>query len=65
MKDNNDTQNTIDCELNLCIYNKDKKCISNSIQIMFTGSCESCIIPDFPDEIIETYKKNLLEKLNR
>ena len=58
------TQNIIDCEFIFCIYNKNNKCVLNGIKISNTGGCDSCTIPDFPEWIIETYKKTLLEKLN-
>ena len=53
------------CGLVFCIYNNKRKCILNGIMISTISSCDSCIIPDFPEDIIEKYKKRLLEKFGK
>ena len=46
----------------LCIYNDGQKCSSDEITISFGGQCASCILPDFPDEVVEICKRELLAK---
>jgi len=52
----------MECELIWCIYNKDKECVLEVVKINGTGCCAECILPSIPHEMIEKYKKELLDK---
>jgi len=53
------------CEFDLCIYNGKNKCILNKIEIDAAGICGSCMLPDIPKKLVEKYKKELLDKLEK
>jgi len=55
----------IDCELEFCIYNHDKVCILESIELDNIGLCKSCILPKIPVHILEHYKQEVLQKVER
>ena len=54
----------INCELGECIYNRNKKCMLNSVTINSMGMCEDCIVPDIPANLMEYFKKLTIEKLH-
>jgi len=54
----------IKCDFDLCIYNRDKKCLLRRISVSSVGCCEDCIIPDLPKDVLEMCKKDLLGKFN-
>lgn len=56
VKNNTEARIAISCDFELCSYNYNKKCVLDTIHISGFGACESCIIPDFPKELIKQYK---------
>ena len=51
------------CELDLCIYNKDKECTLDHISLDALSMCNSCIIPTIPDKILDKLKLDTLRRL--
>jgi len=62
MKKNNNKASNIYCEFDFCIYNKDYDCICKSISISSAGVCDSRVVPAFPEEVLEKYKKEHFQK---
>ena len=60
----NKDKNAFNCEFTHCIYNKQKKCVLDTVSINSLGMCENCIIPDVPAKTIEHYKKITLKSLH-
>ena len=46
-----------------CVYQKDGKCMLDTIELDVTGACQSCIYPDIPTEILENAKEETRKKL--
>jgi len=55
----------INCDFDLCIYNKNRKCLLDRISISSAGCCDTCIVPNFPISMLESYKKDLLDTLDK
>jgi len=55
----------INCEFNLCIYNKDNKCIFQKININSLGICDNCMLPNIDKEIVEKSKIELLKEFDK
>jgi len=54
----------INCDFNLCIYNKKYKCGLKNIYVHAAGYCDSCIMPDIPEKLLEACKKELFDRLS-
>lgn len=48
----------MNCEFNLCIYNYATQCILNEIEINVYGMCDSCVLIDIPESIIDELKQD-------
>jgi hypothetical protein len=53
---------TINCELVLCVYYENGKCILDSIEINSLGMCDACITVDIPEEYISEKRQALLKQ---
>ncbi len=51
----------MECLNNFCIYEKDNKCMLDTIELDTNGSCMSCIYRNIPPQILE-YEKEKLRK---
>lgn len=55
----------MECENYFCVYQKDGKCILDSISLDTQGSCLSCIYVNIDDDVLEKEKaKYLKDKKN-
>jgi|GEM_PF-1403858 len=54
----------MDCEFELCIYNKNKKCAIEKITINELGMCDMCLIATVEKDILEREKRKTIESLN-
>lgn len=54
----------MECENELCIYQKDNNCILSSIKIDALGHCQECIHPHFSKKLLEYKKEELRKKYN-
>ena len=54
----------MECLNNFCIYQKGDKCILDRISIDTLGMCESCIVANIDEQILEDSKKRMLEKFD-
>ena len=52
----------MDCENIYCVYQKDKRCILESISIDETGRCTACIHVDVEMEVLDSMKEKLLKR---
>ena len=55
----------MNCTLTYCIYNKDRICILDAIEIDSLGMCESCEIVAIPVEEVERHKSRRLEQIEK
>jgi hypothetical protein len=55
----------ITCEFDFCIYNESGKCDLEEININAYGMCEECMLPNIPENILNKYKKKLLDKFEK
>lgn len=46
------------CENYFCVYEKDCKCILDSISLDVQGSCLSCVYVNIDDDILQRQKIN-------
>ena len=53
----------MNCLKELCIYQKDDKCMLDSIELDNNGCCESCIFVNIPSNLLEYEKENLRRRL--
>lgn len=51
----------MNCEFYLCIYNYANQCILNEIEINVYGMCDSCVLIDIPESVIDELKQNKLD----
>ena len=49
------------CENYFCIYEKNGKCVLDSVNISFQGICEDCVYPAVDFEKLEEIKKKYRE----
>lgn len=52
------------CENIYCIYNNEKTCITEGVELDIQGKCTSCIYVDIEDEYLKRKKKEILEQYN-
>ena len=52
------------CENDLCIYQKDGKCILREISIDGRGICAEFILPNIAKDILESVKKETIEVIS-
>lgn len=50
------------CENYFCVYEKDCKCILDSISLDVQGSCLSCVYVNIDDDILQRQKNKFLIK---
>ena len=48
------------CEMNHCVYNKEKHCVINRVAISHLGMCASCELIPIPEKDLEEYKNKVL-----
>ncbi len=53
----------IGCDLELCIHNKENECLLPNIFISSYGTCFQRMIPQFPDEIVQKCKAEMLKEI--
>ncbi len=53
----------MNCENALCIYNEDMICSLDEIYLNSCGMCTDCIIPNIPQEILQSCKKIAIKRL--
>ena len=53
------------CENTFCIYEQMGKCLFNDVDHDICGNCTDCIYVDIPQEILEYFKSNLRNKIDR
>lgn len=53
------------CENKFCIYQNNNKCIDDNIELDISGLCQSCILINIDDELLEKLKKKTLESLEK
>ena len=53
----------MNCQKSYCIYNKNSKCVLDSIGIDELGMCEECIIVSLSDDMLEQEKARHLNDL--
>lgn len=54
----------MNCENIFCIYWEKDKCILDNINLDISGVCQSCIYIELNDKVLETYRKNGIDKIN-
>lgn len=54
----------MECENNLCIYCKKRRCILDSISLDAVGMCSDCVVINIDSVILEKAKADLLQKLH-
>ncbi len=47
----------MECENEYCIYQKNGKCIADSITLDISGVCTTCILVDIPKDELERFKE--------
>lgn len=53
----------IECENELCIYQKQRQCILSKIILNNRGCCESCIVVECKYKNLKKTKKDMLKRL--
>lgn len=53
----------LSCGNEFCIYQKQGKCILESIQLDIQGNCENCMYISIDEDTLNDLKKNLLKDL--
>ncbi len=54
----------IECLKELCIYQKNDRCMLDNIELDMNGCCDSCICPMIPEEVLEREKEKLRKRLD-
>lgn len=55
--------NTMHCEENYCIYNKDETCTLNEIYINLGGMCDDCLLVNIDHKQLEELKQAHLDTM--
>ena len=50
------------CENYFCIYQKDRQCVLEKINLDIQGRCKECIYIDFDEFILQELKNKLLKR---
>jgi len=51
------------CEFLYCIYNQNRNCLLDEIEINSLGMCEECIIVSLDDQFLEIEKAQQLKEI--
>jgi hypothetical protein len=51
------------CEFEYCIYNNERHCVLDEIEVDSLGMCRSCEIVAVPDEILRELKEKRLRQI--
>jgi len=51
------------CEFNLCIYEKNGSCTLDAVDINEVGMCDCAILPTFPEKLLDEWKALCLSRI--